>query len=122
MKVRIAAVVLVGFSCLPLLAVSQATSLWRIGRFDGSSAEFNDNQPHTAITYDAAQSRPDQDWYAFAPSAIPGKPVTPETAPRTIVFSLAGPPQRAYRLTVSVIIEHSSVPDLAITINGRKGR
>ncbi len=46
----------------------------------------------------------------------------PETAPRTIAFSLAGKPQTAYRLTVSVIIEHSSVPDLAVTINGRKGR
>ena len=122
MKFKIAAVVLVGFVCLPLLAAAQAAPLWRVGRFDGSSAEFNDAQPHTAVIYDAAQSQPGQDWYAFAPSVFPGKPVTPETAPRTIVFSLAGPPLPAYRLTVSVIIEHSSVPDLAVTVDGRGGR
>jgi hypothetical protein len=117
-----AVVVLVGFSCLPRLAAPQAAPLWHIGTFDGSSAEFNQDQPHSAIVYDAAQGQPDRDWYAFAPSALPGKAVTPETAPRSIAFSLDGKPQPAYRLSVSVIIEHSSVPDLAITINGRKGR
>ncbi|MGB6870863.1 MAG: glycoside hydrolase family 38 C-terminal domain-containing protein [Acidobacteriaceae bacterium] len=122
MKFRIAAVVLVGFSCLPLLADAQAPPLWRVGRIDGSSAEFSQQQPHTAVLYDVAQSQPGQGWYAFAPAAFPGKPLTPETAPRAIVFSLAGPPLPAYRLIVSVIIEHSSVPDLAVTVDGREGR
>jgi alpha-mannosidase len=121
-KLRIAALVLVGFSCLPLVAASQAPPLWHVGRFDGSSAEFNQDQPRAAVAYDAARAQPDQDWYAFAPSAFPGKPSTPETAPRVIAFSLTGKLQNAYRLRVSVIIEHSSVPDLAVTINGRKGR
>lgn len=122
MKFRIATVVLVGFSCLPLLAAAQAPALWRVGRIDGSSAEFSQEQPHTAVVYDAAGDKPGQDWYAFAPAAFPGKPLTPETAPRAIVFSLAGPPLPAYRLIVSVIIEHSSVPDLAVTVDGREGR
>jgi hypothetical protein len=118
----VAAVVLVGFSFLPLLALAQAPPLWRIGRFDGSSAEFNQEQPQTTAVYDAGRSQPGKDWYAFSPSAFAGKTSTEETAPRTIAFSLAGKPQVGYRLTISVIIEHSSVPDLAVTINGRKGR
>ncbi len=122
MKIRIVAVVLVGLSCLPLLADSQETPVWRVGRFDGSSAEFNQDQPKTAVVFEAAGDNPSHDWYAFAPAAVPGKPASAETAPRTIAFSLAGDPQPAYRLTASVIIEHSSVPDLAITVNGHRGR
>ena len=122
MKFRIAALVLVGFSCLPAIAASQAAPLWRIGRDDGSSAEFNDGTPRTHVVYDTVRSQPGQNWYAYAPAALPGKPLTVETAPRSVVFSLTGPPLPAYRLTVSVIIEHSSVPDLAITIDGRRGR
>jgi hypothetical protein len=121
-KFSTAAVLLVGFSSLPLLAAAQATPLWRVGRLDGSSAEFNQEQPRTAVVYDPAEGRPGQDWYAFAPAAFPGKQSTSETAPRAIVFSLDAKPQLAYRLTVSVIIEHSSVPDLAVTVDGRKGR
>lgn len=120
MKVRVA-VALVGFSLLPVLAGAQAP-LWRVGRFDGSSAEFNQEQPRSPVTYDVAKDHADQDWYAYAPSAFPGKTTTTETTPRLIDFSLEGQPQPAYRLTISVIIEHSSVPELAVTINGHKGR
>jgi hypothetical protein len=116
------AVVSLAYLCLPLLAAPQAPPLWHIGHFDGSSAEFNQEQPHTAVIYDAARNQPGSEWYAFAPSAPSGGRATTETAPRTIVFSLPGMPQPAYRLSISVIIEHSSVPDLAITVNGRKGR
>ncbi|MGA7523578.1 MAG: polysaccharide lyase family protein [Acidobacteriaceae bacterium] len=122
MKVRTAVGLLIGLSCLPLLAAAQAPPLWRVGRFDGSSAEFNQQQPHAAVVYDTVRSQPGQDWYAFSPAAFPGKPLTPEAAPRSIAFSLDAEPQPAYRLTVSVIIEHSSVPALTITINGREGR
>ncbi len=122
MKFRTVVVMLAGFSCVPLLAAAQAPSLWRVGRFDGSSAEFSQEQPHAAVAYDGTQGQPGRDWYAFAPASFPGKPLTLETAPRAIVFSLVARPESAYRLTVSVIISHSSVPALAITINGRKGR
>lgn len=119
---RTVGVVFAGCLLLPVLVGAQGAPLWRVGHFDGSSAEFSQEQPRAAVAYDAATSHADSDWYAYAPSAIPGQPVTPETAPRTIDFSLAAQPQRAYRLTISVIIEHSSVPDLAVTVNGHKGR
>ncbi|MGA8531144.1 MAG: polysaccharide lyase family protein [Acidobacteriaceae bacterium] len=121
MKFRIATLVVVGFSLLPLLAAAQAHPLWRIGRFDGSSAEFNQGEPHAAVVLEVSRSEQDEGWYAYAPSAFSGKPTT-FTAPRSVEFMLAAAAQPAYRLKVSLIIEHSSVPDLGIVINGRKGR
>ena len=122
MRFRIVALVLGGVCCFPLFAAAQGPALWQIGRADGSSAEFNGGEPHTAVVYDTTRSQPGQDWYAYAPSAFAGRPVTAQTAPRSIVFTLgAGPAPHAYRLRVSVILEHSSVPNLAITVNGRKG-
>jgi hypothetical protein len=119
---RIPSVVLIGFFSLHLLAAAQAPPLWQVGSFDASSAEFNQEQPRAAVVVDVGQQQPSRDWYAFAPAALPGKPVTPETAPRIIAFSLAGAIQPAYRLTLSILIEHSSVPEVAITINGHSGR
>lgn len=119
-KAAVAAFALL-FSSSFLIAAQEAP-VWRVGRFDGSSAEFNQDQPHAAVVFEAGRSNQSAEWYAYAPSAFPGKPNTLETAPRTITFSLSASPQRAYRLRVSLIIEYSSVPDLGITINGRRGR
>lgn len=121
MTLRFAAFVITGVACLPCLASAQSAPLWRIGQRDGSSAEFNSQQPKVEVIYDVSRSQAAQDWYAYAPSATPGKSVTPETAPRTIVFSLSGPMAAAYRLRISVIVEHSSVPALAVNVDGRKG-
>lgn len=115
------AALLLFVSPLSSLAGSGADTVWRLGKFDGSSAEFAQGQPRGPVVFNVGQDRPDTGWYAFAPSAFPGRAPDPASAPRTIVFSIAGKAEPDYRLTVSLVIEHSSVPALRIGIDGRTG-
>ena len=102
-------------------AATGEQTIWQVGKFDGSSAEFAPGTPSGPVVFAAGSGHPGTEWYAYAPSAFPGKPVTPETAPRAITFAMAGKPGTAYRLTVSLIISQSSVPALRVGINGRTG-
>jgi hypothetical protein len=114
-------VILLAVSPLSLFARTDKQTVWQLGTFDGSSAEFAQDQPSLPVVVDADRDHAESGWYAYAPSALSGKPSSPDVAPRTIAFSIAGNPARNYRLTVSLIIEHSSVPALRIGINGRTG-
>jgi hypothetical protein len=88
---------------------------------DGSSGEFADGEPHQAVNFTAGKDQPLTNWYAFAPVALAGKAADRATAPRAIVFSITGQPGHAYRVKISLLIEHSSVPVLRVGINGRAG-
>ena len=107
-------------SCLPIAAQTQA-SIWRIGTFDRSSAEFADGAPQLPVTFVVNKDQPNKSWYGYAASAFPTGHSDPSSAPRSIQFSLAAKPSSAYRLRVSLLIEHSSVPALRASINGRTG-
>ena len=105
-------------SCLP--AAAQGV-VWRLGTFDHSSAEFSDRSPQQTVTFVIGHDNPDKNWYGYAPAAMLSGSSTPAAAPRTIQFSLPDKPAAAYRLRVSLIIEHSSVPALHVSINDRGG-
>ncbi|HEY6447856.1 MAG TPA: polysaccharide lyase family protein [Acidobacteriaceae bacterium] len=102
-------------------ATGGAKIVWQVGTMDGSSAEFAQGEPNHDVTFVVGQDEPGASWYSYAASAFPGKAATAATKPRAIVFSVPGKPAFAYRLTVSLIIEHSSVPALRVGINGRTG-
>ncbi|HTW81173.1 MAG TPA: polysaccharide lyase family protein [Terracidiphilus sp.] len=121
MSLKAFAVAIALVSSLALVAQSQEQTVWRVGVFDGSSGEFGDGSPQKPVDFIVGHDQPGTGWYAFAPAAMPGKPADPAAAPRQIGFSIPGRPAPAYRLKVSVIIEHSSVPALHVTINGRNG-
>jgi alpha-mannosidase len=108
-------------TCLVSPAAPADKTVWKVGVFDGSSGEFASGVPHGAVHFVVGQDQPRTAWYAFAPAAWAGKPPDPTSAPRAIDFSIAGRPERAYRLKASLLIEHSSVPVLRVTINGRFG-
>ncbi|WP_158750942.1 polysaccharide lyase family protein [Acidobacterium sp. S8] len=95
--------------------------VWRIGIFDRSSAEFADGAPSQPSTFVIGRDQTEKSWYGFAPSAFPAGHVEPSSAPRTIQFSMPEKPASGYRLRVSLLIEHSSVPALRVAINGRTG-
>ncbi len=95
--------------------------VWRIGKFDRSSGEFAQGSPARPVSYVVGQDQPAKDWYAYAPSFYPGAQAAASSAPRAIVFSMAGGAARSYRLVVSIMIDHRSVPALGLSINGRKG-
>lgn len=115
------AAVLLAVLSLPLFAQSGAKRVWQIGEFDGSSAEFAQGQPQTPVVFTVGHDQAETAWYAYDASAYAGKASSADTAPRAIDFSVAGRPERDYRLKVSLIIDHSSVPALRIGINGRTG-
>ncbi len=121
MKWKAVALALALMPSLVLLAEPAGKTVWRVGTFDGSSGEFAGGEPHSAVHFVAGQDQPRTAWYAFAPVAWAGKPADPASAPRAIDFSIAGRPGTAYRLKVSLLIEHSSVPALRVGINGRLG-
>ena len=121
MKVRVVAIAvawMLSFSCF---AQSTGKTIWRVGVFDGSSGEFADGEPHQAVNFVVGRDQPGKNWFAYAPVMWPGKAVKPAAAPRSIAFSIAGRPERAYRLRVSILIDRSSVPALRVGINGRTG-
>ena len=121
MKIRVVAIAvawMLSFSCF---AQSAGKTIWRLGVFDGSSGEFADGKPHQAVNFVVDRDQPGKNWFAYAPVMWPGKAVEPAAAPRSIAFSIAGRPERAYRLRVSILIDHSSVPALRVGINGHTG-
>jgi len=106
-------------SCTFTLGQSENT-VWRIGVFDGSSAEFAEGSPQQPVVFAPDRDHPEKSWYGYAPAVFNGhSDVT--SAPRTIHFNVNGKPSVTYRLRVSLLIEHSSVPALYVSINGRNG-
>jgi alpha-mannosidase len=123
MRVKAVAVA-VGFSLMTSLVLHAEPAdktVWRVGVFDGSSGEFAGGEPQGAVHFVVGQDQPGTAWYSFAPVACAGKPADPVCTRRAIDFSIAGRPEPAYRLKISLLIEHSSVPALRVGINGRLG-
>ncbi len=117
---------------LPFLAAFQLSgqdnakkTVFQIGVFNRSSSEFASGNPQQKVNFVVSQSDPAKDWYGAQPAVLSsaGKPLESsiETAPRTITFSLAGPPADRYRLHVALLIENASVPALKVGINGKNG-
>ena len=102
-------------------AASGQNVVWSVGTLDRSSGEFAGGSPSRPVSFVVGKDQPGTGWYAFAPALLPDAKPDASTAPRSIVFSLAGSPAAAYRLSVSLLIEHPSVPALRVVINGRTG-
>ncbi|HYK36609.1 polysaccharide lyase family protein [Alloacidobacterium sp.] len=111
--------ILVAF-CLGDHAQAQ-TEVWRIGTFDRSSAEFADGAPQKPVTFAIGKDQANKDWYGYAPALFFSGHPDASSAPRAIQFSLPATPSPAYRLRVSLLIEHSSMPALRVSINGISG-
>ena len=112
------------FGVQPPQKEGNAKCVFRIGVFDGSSAEFSHNQPDGETRYVIGHSLAARNWYAFQ-SAVPagqlGRTNDNATTGRTIEFQIHGEPSAAYHLRVSLLFERQSIPPLRITINGRSG-
>jgi alpha-mannosidase len=122
MRLGVVALAVAVFSSpAPSWAASGPDLVWSVGTLDRSSGEFSSSVPSAPVNFVVGKDQPGTGWYAFAPAFTPGGKPDPATAPRSIVFSIADAPEPAYRLTVSLLIEHPSVPALRIGINGRTG-
>jgi hypothetical protein len=109
------------FSVSVKASTPDSDEVWRIGTFDGSSAEFADGGASQPVTYVIGRDDPRKSWYSFAPAFFPSGKETPANAPRTIQFEIKDNASSSYRLRVSLLIENPSVPALQATINGHNG-
>ena len=109
---------------LPVLpATAEERTIWEIGKFDQSSVEFNSDlslDSNSNPIFIVGHSTPAKDWPALQPGSAyreaGGRP-----RPYTIQFTLDAAPQGAYRLTISVLLYRSRVPNLQVEINGHPG-
>jgi alpha-mannosidase len=120
MQFRFASFFVALFLAISSPALAQ-TSVWRLGTFDRSSAEFAEGSPKGPVRFVVDQDRPERSWYGYALAAFPTGHGDEASAPRTIQFALPEKSSTAYHLRVSLLIEHSSVPALRVAINGRSG-
>ncbi len=121
MKLKACTAALAFLSCLSCLAQQKDASVWRVGVFDGSSGELAEGQPSQQVNFTIGHDKPENAWYAYAPVAPQDNAADPAAAARNILFAIDGHPGRAYRLKISLMIEHSSVPAIRVGINGRTG-
>jgi len=102
-------------------AAAQSNEIWRIGIFDGSSAEFAGGAPPQPVNYVIGRDDAGKSWYNFAPAFFPSGKSTPANAPRAIQFEIKDNSVDAYQLRVSLLIENPSVPALKVSVNGSDG-
>ena len=104
---------------MPHKAAASEQNVWRIGVFNGSSAEFggSDAQP---VVFTVGESKASQDWPGYEQALLPSAKPSPATEPRTIRFRIDRL-SRAWRLHVSLLVEQPSVPILRVAVNGRVG-
>ena len=99
--------------------------IFRIGTFDGSSAEFAHGSLHDGeVAYVVGQSAQAKDWNAFQPAVLSTELAANKqrnVSPRVIEFQIANAPSAAYKLKVSLLFERQGVPALRVTINGKIG-
>src|ERR1700756_807848 len=100
---------------------AHSQEVWRIGTFDGSSAEFAGGGATKPVTYAIGRDEPGKSWFAFAPTFFPSGKENAANAPRSIQFEITGNASGNYRLRVSLLIEDPSVPALKLVVNGKTG-
>src|SRR5215475_11315031 len=103
------------------IASGQSNEVWRIGTFDGSSAEFAGGSPDKLLVFEIGKDQPEKSWHAFAPAFFSAGKSTAANAPRSIRFELKENVQGNFRLRVSLLIENPSVPALKLVVNGKSG-
>jgi len=117
------AAILAGVS-FPTLVYATDKTLWTIGIFDGSSAEFKSE----GINYADAKSDPafivgrstDKDWYRFQPGPANGI-AGGRLHPFTIKFTLNDAPRGVYRLKLAILYETPRLSFLKLELNGHSG-
>jgi alpha-mannosidase len=99
--------------------------VFRIGAFDGSSAEFDQGPVATKQgSYVVGRSVAAVDWQGFQPAILSARLANPAdnaASSRTIEFQVPDAPAATYRLRVALIFKHASIPVLRVTIDGKSG-
>ena len=112
-------------------ATASPTTLWQIGKFDHSSAEFNQGGagrafsggtlPQTPVVYIIGKSNPKTDWPAYQPGSANAR-AGHRPHPYSIQFDLPNGPKGRYFLKVGFVAgRRSHESTLQLEINGQQG-
>ena len=112
-------------------AMAAPETLWQIGKFDHSSAEFKQDTagqpstggtlPETPVVYIVGKSNPKTDWRAYQPGSANAK-AGHRPHPYSIQFHLPGAPSGRYFLKVGFVgVGRSDASTLQMAINGQIG-
>ncbi len=118
---RIHLLALLPFALLSAMALSAAeTSVWRIGTFDHTSAEFHGHEGDTPPVIDANSPDPAANWPARQAGSGNEK-AGAKAHPRVVRFTLNEPPTGVYTLVLSALVGNPRVPRLDLDLNGTPG-
>jgi alpha-mannosidase len=111
--------------CLCAGVSAQEKTIWEIGKFDASSAEFRSqgidySKKESDVVYRVGKSKESGDWPRFQPGPANGM-AGGRVHPFTILFTLPEKPVGAYRLTVGILYETPRLSHLQLEVNGRIG-
>jgi hypothetical protein len=101
---------------LAACALGQERAVWRIGNFDGSSAEFGASSARPAFV--VSEGRP-KDWGATQQAVPPGR--VSDAAARRIQFDLADAPRGTFVLKLGLIVLAPRLPLVQVEVNGHRG-
>src|SRR6202166_1966797 len=104
---------------------AQEKTIWEIGKFDSSSAEFRSqgidySKKESDAVYRVGKSKDGEDWPRFQPGPANGM-AGGRVHPFTILFTLPEKPTGVYRLTVGILYETPRLSHLQLGVNGHSG-
>ena len=103
----------------PTLSASD-TTVWRIGMFDHTSAEFHGSEADTTPVIDANSAEAAAHWPARQAGSGNLK-AGPQAHARIVRFALKEPPSGVYTLIVAALAGNPRVPHLELDLNGTLG-
>jgi len=105
-----------------LLSAQQVTgtTVWQIGVFDHSSAEFKGAAGDKPVAVDARAANAAVQWNAGQAGSRNGK-AGAKPHPRLVHFRMSAPPSGMYALEFSVLAGCPRVPHLDLELNGKPG-
>jgi len=114
----IASLALLAAAAVPLR--SQETTVWRIGTFDHSSAEFSGPVGSQPIVVDAGAPDAERHWPPSQAGTLNARS-GPQTHSRTIRFRIEEAPSGSYVSDLAIMAGNPRMPRLEIDLNGAQG-
>lgn len=103
-------------------AAKSSTTVFQIGEFNRSSIELAQGDAKQKTDYIVGRSTAAKDWFSSQRVVFsPADASDPAFAPRAVTFSIDRPAS-SYDLRLAFLIKGTSVPAVAVTINGKPGR
>jgi hypothetical protein len=119
-SMRLHTLLLTSFALLAPALPAAETTVWRLGKFDHTSAEFHGNEGNTPPVVDANAADAAMRWPAGQAGSRNAKEGSRPHA-RILRFALQEPPTGIYTLRVATLVGNPRTPHLDLDLNGTHG-